>query len=55
MTTPDPGTDVDASTPRRVKVFGVIAIIVLIAFVILHLSDGRPGRHIGPSLRLASS
>jgi hypothetical protein len=37
--------DVDAPTPRWVKVFGTIAIIVFIAFVILHLAGGGPGRH----------
>jgi hypothetical protein len=30
----------DNGTPRWVKVFGVLAIIVLVAFVILHLAGG---------------
>jgi len=37
-----------APTPRWVKVFGVIAIIVLVAFVILHLAGGGPGLHLEP-------
>jgi hypothetical protein len=35
----------DHATPRWVKVFGVIALIVLAAFVILHLAGGGPRGH----------
>lgn len=35
----------DNATPRWVKVFGVVAIIVLVAFVILHLAGGGPRSH----------
>ena len=37
-----------APTPRWEKVFGVIAIIVLVAFVILHVAGGGPGLHLEP-------
>jgi hypothetical protein len=33
--------------PRWVKVFGIIAIVVFVAFVILHLVGGGPSRHLG--------
>ncbi len=34
-------------TPRWVKVFGIIAIVLVLLFVILHFTRGphRPGRH----------
>ena len=35
----------DASTPRWVKVFGLIAIVTLLAFVLLHLAGGGPRVH----------
>jgi hypothetical protein len=35
----------DNATPRWVKVFGVIALIVLVAFVMLHLAGGGPRGH----------
>jgi hypothetical protein len=35
-------------TPRWVKVFTVIAVVVGLAFLILHLAGGGPGRHLGP-------
>jgi hypothetical protein len=35
----------DNATPRWVKVFGVMAFIVLIAFVVLHLAGGGPRGH----------
>jgi hypothetical protein len=35
----------DNATPRWVKVFGITAIIVLVAFVILHLAGGGPRGH----------
>ena len=37
-----------APTPRWVKVFAAIAVIVFVAFVILHLAGGGPGRHMTP-------
>ncbi len=37
-----------SSTPRWVKVFTVIAVAVGLAFLILHLAGGGPGRHLGP-------
>ena len=46
MARSSPTTDLDAPTPRWVKVFGVVAIIVFVAFVILHLVGGGPGRHL---------
>ena len=35
------------ATPRWVKVFGIIALVVVLLFVVLLLSPGRhgPGRH----------
>ena len=39
---------VDAPTPRWVKVFGVLALLVLVLFVVLHLAGGGPGRHMAP-------
>ena len=44
----NPGTDADILTPRWVKLFGIVAIIVIVAFVILHLAGGGPGRHMAP-------
>jgi len=44
----NPGPSLEAPTPRWVKVFGIIAIMVLVAFVILHLAGGGPGRHMAP-------
>jgi hypothetical protein len=40
-----PDRDLPASTPRWVKVFGIIAIVVVVLFVILHLAGGGPGLH----------
>ena len=48
MATSDPSSDLDGPTPRWVKVFGIVAIIVIVAFVILHLAGGGPGRHMAP-------
>ena len=48
MANSDHDTNANAPTPLWVKVFGVIAIVVLVAFVILHLVGGGPGRHMGP-------
>ena len=40
--------EVDGPTPRWVKVFGAIALIVLVTFVIVHVVGGGPGRHMAP-------
>ena len=45
---PAPDAPGDDATPRWVKVFGIIAVVVLVLFVILHVAGGGPGRHIGP-------
>ena len=45
MATSDPQIELDAPTPWWVKVFGIIAIIVIVAFVILHLAGGGPRAH----------
>ena len=37
--------NLDTPTPRWVKVFGVIAITVVVVFVILHLAGGGPRSH----------
>ena len=48
---PDPDfngdTGDDTSTPRWVKVFGIIALVVLLIFIIMLLTRGShgPGRH----------
>ena len=34
------------STPRWVKVFGIIALVLILLFVILHLAGGGLGGHI---------
>jgi hypothetical protein len=44
---PDAGDDT-GTTPRWVKVFGIIALVVVLLFVILMLTRGPGGRH-GPS------
>ena len=43
MSRPDPGSP--PSTPRWVKVFGIIVIVLVLAFVILHLAGGGFGTH----------
>lgn len=35
----------ETGTPRWVKVFGVIAIVLVVLFVILHLAGGGFGHH----------
>ncbi|MEO7317815.1 MAG: hypothetical protein ABIZ56_02375 [Chthoniobacteraceae bacterium] len=42
---PDPDSGDGNSTPRWVKVFGVIAIVLIVLFVILHLAGGGFGHH----------
>jgi hypothetical protein len=46
---PDGGSN--TSTPRWVKVFGIVALILVLLFVIVHLADSDrhgPGRHTRP-------
>ena len=55
---PDHGVEAGAGTPRWVKVFGIIALIVALLFVVMLLvgGDHGPGRHTGsPSGQLAPS
>lgn len=42
------GTDGNGTMPRWVKVFGIIALIVLLLFIIMLLTRGShgPGRHL---------
>jgi hypothetical protein len=42
---PYPDTGDDTGTPRWVRVFGIIGIIVVLLFVILHLTGGGVGGH----------
>jgi hypothetical protein len=44
-----PDSNGDSGTPRWVKVFGIIALVVVLLFVVLLLTRGPhgPGRHIG--------
>ncbi len=56
----DPSSDTDddagpdhgstAGTPRWVKVFGIVAIILVLLFVILHLTGNSPGHTPPPSV-----
>ncbi len=57
MTNPPPAPG-DESTPRWVKVLGIIAIVLIVLFVILHLTgnsprghtpSGHPGEHSPPA------
>jgi ABC-type transporter Mla subunit MlaD len=38
-------TDLEAKTPRWVYVFGIIALVLVVAFVILHLTGHGLGAH----------
>jgi hypothetical protein len=38
----------DRGTPRWVKIFGIIAIVLVVLFVILHLAGGGFGGHTLP-------
>jgi hypothetical protein len=42
-----PGYEAAPSTPRWVKVFGIIFIILIVLFVILHLTGNRFRNHTG--------
>lgn len=48
---PDSNSNGDKGTPRWVKVFGVISLVVVLLFVIRLLTGGDhgPGRHARPS------
>lgn len=35
----------DAATPRWVKAFGVVALLLLLVFVVAHLTSGGLGSH----------
>ena len=37
-----------SDTPRWVKVFGAVGIVVVVLFLLLHLGGGGPGRHMHP-------
>ncbi len=43
-----PDRESTTGTPRWVKVFGIIALVVVLLFVILHLSGGGLGGHTPP-------
>ena len=45
MADPPPDAGDDTSTPRWVKVFGIVAIVLVLLFVILHLTGGGVRRH----------
>ena len=38
-------TDPDEGMPRWVKVFGIVAVVVIVAFVVLHLTGLAPHGH----------
>ena len=40
-----PDSNGDTGTPRWVKVFGIVALVLVLLFVILHLAGGGLGRH----------
>lgn len=40
-----PGRGSTPSTPRWVYVFGIIALVLVLLFVILHLTGNSPGGH----------
>lgn len=42
---PYPDSNGDTGTPRWVKVFGIIVIVLVLLFVILHLTGGGLGGH----------
>jgi hypothetical protein len=36
-----------ASTPRWIKLFGIIALVIILLFVVLHLTGNNPFGHMG--------
>jgi hypothetical protein len=42
-----PDRESPPSTPRWVKIFGIIALVLILLFVILHLTGNSPGGHGG--------
>lgn len=43
--------DGDAAAPRWVKAFGIVALLLLLAFVVAHLAGGGFGHHVAEHLR----
>jgi hypothetical protein len=43
-----PSTSVDESTPRWVKIFGIIALVFVLVIVIMHLTVGGFRGHASP-------
>lgn len=43
--------DGDVGTPRWVKAFGIVAVLLLLAFVAWHLAGGGFGRHMAEHMR----
>ena len=54
---PIPDSNGDTGTPRWVKVFGIVALVVILLFVILLFtrSSHGPGRHLGGNINHTSS
>ena len=48
---PPDAADGEAGTPRWVKAFGLVALVLLLAFVVLHLVGGGFGHHIAEHVR----
>lgn len=48
MADPPVYSDSNSDTPRWVKVFGIVAIVLVVLFVIMHFTGSGPGRHIHP-------
>lgn len=48
MVDPVPSAGWPPGTPRWVKVFGIVGIVVVMLFLILHLAGGGAGRHMHP-------
>jgi hypothetical protein len=48
-----PDSNGDTGTPRWVKVFGIIALVVVLLFLIMMFTRGPGGRH-GPSRHMRS-
>jgi hypothetical protein len=44
---PDPGDD--ASTPRWVKVVGIVVLVLILLVVVVMLAGGGPGGHAPPA------
>jgi hypothetical protein len=44
-TGPVPGSESPPGTPRWVYMFGIVALLLVLLFVVLHLTGGAPGGH----------